>query len=228
VALAVLGSLACIALFSYLPLLLPWLEEYGGALIAAGFIYIPAFVLWRRGETFASVGVDGRRPWPALATTLAAALVVFPLFAVGFFFYHYLLFGKTPCFVPERLFSWPGWSAASVPGLSGVVTFALVQLIMVALPEEIFYRGYLQSRLQSLLPGRLVILGGDVGPAVIVTSIVFAVGHLVAIPSPHRLAVFFPSLLFGWLRNRTGSVVGPILLHAAANVLQALLGTCLC
>jgi membrane protease YdiL (CAAX protease family) len=33
-----------------------------------------------------------------------------------------------------------------------------------------------------------------------------------------RLATFFPSLLFGALRDRTGSIVAPILVHVACNL----------
>ncbi|HOI10193.1 MAG TPA: CPBP family glutamic-type intramembrane protease, partial [Myxococcota bacterium] len=41
--------------------------------------------------------------------------------------------------------------------------------------------------------------------------------------APFRLAVFVPGLLFGWLRERTRSIVAPALLHAASNVLLAAL-----
>jgi hypothetical protein len=49
------------------------------------------------------------------------------------------------------------------------------------------------------------------------------VGHVVLIPDPARLAVFFPSLAFSWLCARTGSVVGCTAYHAASNVLVRVL-----
>jgi membrane protease YdiL (CAAX protease family) len=103
------------------------------------------------------------------------------------------------------------------------LSFLWVHLLLVALPEELFYRGYLQTRLSRVFRSRWTVLGGDVGPSVLLTSAVFALGHLVAIPSPTRLAVFFPSLLFGWLRSKTGSVLPSIILHAASNLLLAVL-----
>jgi hypothetical protein len=103
-----------------------------------------------------------------------------------------------------------------------------VQFILIALPEEIIFRGYLQTRLQQVIPHRWNIWGGDVGPAVILTSAVFAISHLVAIPSASRLAVFFPSLLFGWLRDRTGSIAGSVVAHALSNVLMQVLLRWLC
>ena len=52
---------------------------------------------------------------------------------------------------------------------------------------------------------------------------VFALGHFATIREPTRLAVFFPSLLFGWLRARTGGVGAGIAFHTACNVFSELL-----
>jgi len=207
------GLFACIALFSYLPLLVPAFTEYSAALIAAASIYLPSLVLWRRGETLAGVGVALPRSLRHSVTPWVA-LIIFPPFAVGFFAYHNLLYGSSVC-IDARC-------------LAGLPEDLLIQSVLIALPEEIFYRGYVQSRLQRLLPRRVVVLGGDVGPAVLLTSLVFAASHMIAIPSPSRLAVFFPSVLFGWLRDRTGSVAGPIVLHALSNVVLAVLYRGLC
>lgn len=98
-----------------------------------------------------------------------------------------------------------------------------IQLIGVALPEEVFYRGYIQSRLAPLFKRRLYLLGATVGPEVVLASALFAFSHLVVIPAPFRLAVFFPGLLFGWIRNRTGSVISAAILHAMSNVLMEFL-----
>jgi hypothetical protein len=100
----------------------------------------------------------------------------------------------------------------------------LGQLIIIALPEEAFYRGYLQSRLDEVWAPRLRILGAPVGLGVLVSSLVFAAGHLATIPEPARLAVFFPSLVFGWLRARTGGIGAAVLFHALCNVYSAVLG----
>lgn len=98
------------------------------------------------------------------------------------------------------------------------------QLVIIALPEEAFYRGYLQSRLDEALPGRVRILGASVGPALIVSSVIFALGHYATIREPARLAVFFPSLVFGWLRARTGGIGAGVAFHASCNVFSELLG----
>ena len=57
----------------------------------------------------------------------------------------------------------------------------------------------------------------------IVSSALFAVGHFFTEPHPERLAVFFPALVFGWLRARTGGIGAPALFHALCNVLASTL-----
>ena len=95
---------------------------------------------------------------------------------------------------------------------------AAAQLFGVALPEEVFYRGYLQTRLDDVFPRRRRVLGADVGASVVVTSLIFVAGHLVVHPQPYQLAIFFPSLVFGWLRVRSDGLLAPVLYHALCNL----------
>lgn len=107
-----------------------------------------------------------------------------------------------------------------------LVIWALTHLVLVALPEEYFYRGYLQTRLDDLFGDTeadepTTFLGFS--RANWATSGLFAIGH-VLIPvggtfSVGRAAVFFPSLLFGWLKERTGSIIAPTIFHAGANMM---------
>jgi len=107
-----------------------------------------------------------------------------------------------------------------------LLLWGLTHLIVIAFPEEYFYRGYLQTRLHQRFgtdpnekPGRFL----GFSKANWITSALFAVGH-VLVPiagtiDPARAAVFFPSLLFGWLKDRTGSIVAPTILHGLANMM---------
>ncbi len=104
--------------------------------------------------------------------------------------------------------------------------WGLTQLLFIALPEEYFYRGYVQTRLSDAMKTR-----GDGEErawlgftwAMVWTSALFAIGHLLipvnGVLLAQRAAVFFPSLLFGWLRARTGSIVASTLYHAACNLM---------
>ncbi len=148
----------------------------------------------------------------ALLIALAVAAIVIPPFAIGYPLWWSHMVG--------RPLSWLG-RPVLFPARFGEEI--LGQIFTIALPEEAFYRGYLQTQLDRALPPRLRVLGATVGPSLLVTSAIFALGHVATDPNPARLAVFFPSLLFGWLRQRTGGVGASVLLHATSNLASALL-----
>ena len=50
------------------------------------------------------------------------------------------------------------------------------------------------------------------------SSAIFAVAHLTLTFDARRLAVFFPGLLFGWMRSATGSILAGVIAHTASNV----------
>lgn len=99
----------------------------------------------------------------------------------------------------------------------------LAQLVAIAVPEEMFFRGYVLGRLRTALPPRGRVLGVPFGTAHVLSAALFAAIHLVAIPEPGRLLVFFPGLLFAWLAERGGTVAAPAVHHALANVTLQLL-----
>jgi hypothetical protein len=120
-------------------------------------------------------------------------------------------------------------------GLTWIVLWVLTQLVFIALPEEFFYRGYLQTRLSEAFAARRRARGeseseGEEGRRVLgisasnaLTSVLFALGH-VLIPVGGaimitRAAVFFPSLVFGWLRERTDTIAASVVYHAGANLM---------
>lgn len=107
--------------------------------------------------------------------------------------------------------------AGMVERATGLILLVVDQLFVVALSEEFFYRGFLQARLQLALPGGPTFAGATVGRAFWLTQALFAVGHLAEL-LPWRLSVFFPALLFGLLRERTGTVVAGTVLHALCNL----------
>jgi CAAX protease family protein len=141
----------------------------------------------------------------AIGWALALAAVCFVPFYVGFRAWaHYVWHARQPFVFP--------------PFTTRLASDAAAQLLIVALPEEAFYRGYLQTRLDDAWPRGIQLLGARVGPSLVVTSAIFAAGHFATIHDPARLAVFFPSLLFGWLRARTGGVGASIGFHALCNL----------
>jgi len=102
----------------------------------------------------------------------------------------------------------------------------VAQLLLVAIPEEVFYRGYLQGRLDGLLGRDRRLWGAPFNwESAALCSALFALAHVATIPHPARLAVFFPSLLFGWMRRAYGDTLTPAVYHALCNLTaQALWG----
>jgi len=103
-----------------------------------------------------------------------------------------------------------------------LLAYIVIHLGLVALPEEHFFRGYLMSRLDVALGTPRRLLGVPVGWGLVLSALFFALLHPILIPGPHRLLVFFPALLFGWLRRKQGALGAAILVHAMSNVLLAI------
>lgn len=99
----------------------------------------------------------------------------------------------------------------------------MLQVFVVAVPEEIFYRGFLQGALLQRWPNRKFIAGMPVGFAVLVTNSIFAFGHVAVSLSPIRLLTFFPGLIFSYLVYKNKSLLSAILFHAACNILGQIL-----
>lgn len=105
-----------------------------------------------------------------------------------------------------------------------IIATALIQLLLIGIPEELFYRGYLQTKLDRLVGRDVSIFGVACNPwSISICSGLFALAHIATIPQPYRLSVFFPSLLFGWIRRWSGDVITPALFHATCNLLSQVL-----
>ncbi len=190
-----------------------------------GFVFLAATwaLVWRRddaavtraGLAFGGLVLPGKLDLRAASSSAFRALA----WALAF---------SVVTFVPF-FFGWRVWWQAEgvfvlTPRIRDVADEVVGQLVIIALPEEAFYRGYLQSRLDEVWLPRWKVAGAQVGPGILVTSLIFALGHLATVHAPARLAVFFPALLFGWLRARTGGVGASIGYHAMCNVFSEALG----
>ncbi len=222
------GALAAAAVVaSFVPLLRANLAGVAAFL----FIAVPDSRLRARGEDWTEYGVPfyglrDPRTWRdagrgALAA-LGVAAVVFPVFLAGFWAYAEVL-PRLPAGLARALAPYAGAPRLVPRAPPGLPVAALVQLLVVALPEEMFYRGFVQTALARTAPARGVrILGARLGAGFVLTQALFALGHLVVL-RPWRLGTFFPGLLFGWLRERTGGIAGPVVLHALSNLFIATL-----
>lgn len=185
------------------------------------FLYLPLLAMGARGEDYPDYGVTLRHWRADLKWFLILSAVVTPLYLLGFVVYQ------------EGLELLPRNLSQHLSPLSGTLEFkfrlpnrfgewVIDQLFVVALPEEFFYRGYIQTRLRDAWPGGRKLFGVRLGGAFWLTALLFALGHL-AIFEVWRLGVFFPALLFAWMREKTNSVVGAALFHAFCNLLALVL-----
>ncbi len=209
-----------------------FMRMYGHLLLAAAFLAAALRMARRHGLGAAHYGIDLagllearpeepepfvhglwfalRRALPRLASefaiALAVAAVVFPPFVLAFPFAH----GTSHTFTfhpPPQPFD-----------------FVITQLVAIALPEEALFRGYFQTQLGEIFTARQRLLGAELSlPALGCQAALFALLHFLVGFAPARLAVFFPGLLFGWLRARRGGIGAAVWFHAMCNILAELL-----
>ena len=219
---AIVTTLGVTAL-SHLDRLVPRAGPYVGTLVGAAFLVVTWWAVLRRSDAhvraygLALGGLTESSPlqarrlvWDglrALGWALSLAGLIFPVFWIGYHVY----WRAQGDFVLRIPADW--WDVV------------LGQLLVVALPEEAFYRGYLQSALErGWAEQRWRILGAEIGLGSFVCAAIFALGHYLALPNPNRLAALFPALVFSWLRARTGGIGAGIAFHALCNLLTDALG----
>jgi membrane protease YdiL (CAAX protease family) len=201
----------------------PLVGHVGSAAVAVVLLYAPVVVASYRKEDLLDYGFTSEPLGRGLRLGLGVPLVVFPIFVGA-----YLLFYDVVCGSQLLGDLAPRGACRGYAGTGGLhwpaldwdfAQFAVVQLVVVALPEELFFRGCLHELLERRFPPTRRILGGGVGVALLLSSLAFALIHLPKDGDPRALATFFPGMLFGWMRSATRSILAPTLTHAASNVL---------
>ena len=105
------------------------------------------------------------------------------------------------------------------------------QLTFPGMEEEVFYRGLLLFAFNEALRGRRRLLGIDWGWGALLSSAAFGLAHAFAWSASDGASfdlLYFaltagPSLIAVWLRERTGSLLMPIVAHNAGNALPMML-----
>lgn len=87
--------------------------------------------------------------------------------------------------------------------------FWLSSFIVVALPEEFFFRGFLYEMIE-----------GTAWKKIVVTSILFSITHVLIGYSLLRLLTVIPGIALGYLRHRTGEIFTPAILHNFFNLIH--------
>ena len=143
---------------------------------------------------------------------------VFAFFALLILFVYPPLYAGWMILIEHRTISLPTTLA-----VQGALKKGLLLVLVASIPEEVFFRGYLQHHVFKKQTARLLPL---ISQRNLIVSALFALTHAIAFMNPLRLNVFFPSLLFGFIVERSkGSLFYAILMHAVANFVAMLLGT---
>jgi membrane protease YdiL (CAAX protease family) len=85
----------------------------------------------------------------------------------------------------------------------------LYQLLGISLPEEVYFRGFLQERIGNTIKGVLMV------------SVLFSFMHVpqfIFYGDHYSLLTFFPSLVMGFLYWRTSNVLPSMVFHFFSNV----------
>jgi len=204
-----------------------WVRDNSQILVPLLFLGAPAYAarLARRPLDLDVLIPEplGRQLWKAAKATALVIAVIYPFFIVG---NHLYLSWLLPAFS-----EWVGMSPIRPHHPEFVlpndfVQIVVWQLIAVGYGEEFFYRGYVQTRLnQAFRPPRFRFLGVPLGASFWITALLFTVGHSLVQFQWWQPAIFFPALVFGWLRERTGNILAPALFHAFANTAMITLDT---
>ncbi|HZS40046.1 MAG TPA: type II CAAX endopeptidase family protein [Polyangia bacterium] len=190
------------------------------ALVAGLFLLAPHLLLRGRAD-IERYGFTSRPRLAGVTIAAIAIALVLPLFVGGFFVWTRFACAHVPSLVPAAC------ARTLHPRLRFPPDFGLLagaQLIVVALPEELFFRGYLQGRLEDAWPARRKFLGAPVGAAWLAAAALFALGHFLVTFEPQMLTRFFPGLVFGWMFARTRSILAGTIFHATCNLLMEVLG----
>ena len=99
------------------------------------------------------------------------------------------------------------------------VSWIFYQFMYIAVAEEVFFRGYVQSnivRLVNTMMAKRPALQRWV--SIVISAACFAAAHMIVQGRIISVLTFLPGLVLGWLFIRTKSLLAPILFHGLANM----------
>ena len=179
----------------------PWITENTLLISAVFLLYTPLTIYFFKKEKICFLDHSLSDFGKSTILFIVFSAVIFPLAGLGNHAYQQIFFSF-------------GYHPATS---SKPAEWILFQLLLVALPEEFFFRGYLLERLNRIFGKRRRLLGVSVGPGLLISSLLFAVSHSLIRIQWWHLFIFFPALAFGWLKEKRGTITASIFFHTTAN-----------
>ena len=168
-------------------------------------------------------------------TTWSGALIL-ALTQIGLLFLLAFILRKKPAsptvgaVTASLMFLSPISNTAQPIAVKAVVVF-LTYALFVGFGEEILYRGYIQSRLNRTFGKPFTFFGVAFGWGAVITSLLFGfshvgvLGYLLGLSTRVTVAwgfwTFFGGLVFGLVREKTGSILAPALLHGLPQAIAS-------
>lgn len=90
------------------------------------------------------------------------------------------------------------------------ISMLAFQLLVVSVPEEIFFRGFVQESIGNNIKG------------ILITSIMFSLAHLPVFlfdNNIYALLTFFPSIVIGFIYLKTANIMPCIIFHFLSNII---------
>lgn len=188
---------------------------------SARWLAIPALLVaaallptWVRKREFPCLGLDPAHLRSAVPVVCRVCIATFPPVFLGLWL---LTLAHVPIPLRPPLdegWNWLGWLH--------------YQFLYVALAEEVFFRGYVQTNTARLLSQTAWLSGPwQQRVAMLVSAACFALAHFVVQSQITSLLVFLPGLVLAWLFVHTRSLLAPILFHGLANVSYGVMASAL-
>lgn len=182
-----------------------WVGENLALLAAILFVFIPSVVLWIHNQESAAYGLTLHRWSQGVFFFACCSLATLPIY-----FIVYLVVARcgfllqiskytVHCLTPLPVFKIP----------SSFTMILLTQFFVIALPEEFYFRGFLQNQMMRIFSKPM---------AIFITALLFALAHGLVTQKSLELLVFFPGIVFGLLYDKTKSILAGTLYHASCNV----------
>jgi len=187
-----------------------WLGWLGPAIVLTAPVGLVTLI---QGGKISRLGLNLDRPGYCLGLLAVTCLAAFPATLAGLWLLSRI--GVAPPLAPAiEKGAWPNW--------------ILYQFMYIAVAEEIFFRGYVQSSLLQMKPP-LAVRYPRIwqGMTIVISAGVFALAHTIILGDILSVLTFFPGLILGWLFVRTRSLLAPILFHGLANVCYAIMAVIL-
>jgi len=181
---------------------LPFVRENAAVLTAVCLLYPPVIVSIFQKKRLSYWNLNKKIILNDLKVFFIVSFVIFPAVFLGNHFY-------------QSIF----WNAPFHAGTSGSwLYYIVVQLVLIAFPEEFFFRGFLQEAFMGYFKTKKKVFGAEVNIGFFLTAAVFALSHSLLTLQWWHGFIFFPALIFGWLKQKTKTIWAGTLFHAACNL----------